>query len=52
MNDKDLGCIQFFQQRGILHQNRNCEKCGREMRISTARGTYKWRCVNLKYKAC
>ena len=27
-----ISIIRFFQQRGILHQNRNCEKCGREMR--------------------
>ena len=41
--NKDLSCIRFFQQRGILHQNRNCEKCGKEMRIATDRGIYKWR---------
>ena len=42
--DKDFGCLRFFQQRGILHQERNCEKCGTEMRISTHRGKYVWRC--------
>ena len=26
-----ISIIRFFQQRGI-HQNRNCEKCAREMR--------------------
>ncbi|CAK5120456.1 unnamed protein product [Meloidogyne enterolobii] len=47
--DRDLGCIRYFQQRGILHQERICCKCGNEMRISTARGNYVWRC---KFKRC
>ena len=48
--DQELGSIRFFQQRGILHQVRNCEKCATEMRMSTAKRTYVWRCKNKRCK--
>ena len=51
VGDQELGSIRFFQQRGILHQERNCEKCGIEMRMSTARGSYVWRCKNKRCKS-
>uniref|UniRef100_A0A1I8C1I3 BTB_2 domain-containing protein n=1 Tax=Meloidogyne hapla TaxID=6305 RepID=A0A1I8C1I3_MELHA len=38
--DISLGCIRFFQQRGILHRERICDRCGKDMRISTDRGNY------------
>ena len=49
--DKELGCIRFLQQRGILHQERSCVKCGTQMRISTDRGSFIWRCKMKKCKA-
>ena len=48
--DRDLGCVCFFQQRGILHQERHCEKRGTNIRLSTNRGNYVWRCKNCKCK--
>ena len=41
--DKDLSCVRFFQQRGILHQERHCEKCSTDMQFSADRGNYVWR---------
>ena len=49
--DKELGFIRFLQQRGILHQERSCVKCGTQMRISTDRGSFIWRCKMKKCKA-
>ena len=36
--NQELGSICFLQQRGILHQERSCEKCETDMRMSTAEG--------------
>ena len=41
--------FRFLQQRGILHQERMCEKCGTQMRVSSNRGNRIWRC---KMKQC
>ena len=49
--NQELGSICFLQQRGILNQERSCEKCETDMRMSTARGTYVWRCKNKRCKA-
>ena len=49
--DQELGSIRFFQQREILHQERTCEKCGTEMRLSTDRGIHVWRCKNKRCKS-
>ena len=36
VGEQELGSIRFFQQRAILHQEHNCEKCETEMRDRNA----------------
>lgn len=47
--DED-SAIDFFKQRGLLHRERNCQRCGHEMRVSSkiAHGSsiLVWRCIN------
>ena len=51
----EQSAIDFFKQRGLLHQQRNCERCGNEMRPSTSMNHGSplpcWRCTHKPCKS-